>query len=53
MNEDPAYWDSMATETARKHPLAMAAWLLTDCAVNWALAAQDKLEEKMRAAAAA
>lgn len=53
VNEDPAYWDSMATETARKHPLAMAAWLLTDCAVNWALAAQDKLEEKMRAAAAA
>ena len=48
VNDDPACWDSMVVETARKHPLAMAAWLLTDCAVNWAIAAQDKLEEKMR-----
>jgi hypothetical protein len=37
----------MVTEAARRHPLAMAAWLLADCAVNWAMAAQDKLEEKM------
>lgn len=45
------YWDSKMIETARERPLAMAAWLLADCAVNWAIAAQDKIEQEMRAAA--
>jgi hypothetical protein len=53
LNDDRACRDSMVTEAARKHPLAMAAWLLADCAASWATAAQDKLEEKMRAAVAA
>jgi hypothetical protein len=53
VNDNPAYWDSMTIEVARKHPLAVAAWLLADCMVNWAIAAQDKIEEKMRAAVAA
>ena len=52
VNDDSAFWNSMMTEKARRHPLAMAAWLLAECAVNWALAAQDKLEQKMRGAAA-
>lgn len=52
-NDGPADRDSMVIEMARKHPLAMAAWLLADCAVNWAIGAQDKIEEKMRAAVAA
>ena len=53
VNDDPAYWDPVVAEAARRHPLAMAAWLLADCAVNWATAAQDKLEHKMRAAVTA
>ena len=53
VNDDPAYWNSMVVELARKHPLAMTAWLLADCVVNWATTVQDSIEEKMRAAVAA
>jgi hypothetical protein len=53
VNDDPACWDSMVVEVARKHPLAVAAWLLADCVVNWATTVQDSIEEKMRAAVAA
>lgn len=53
VNDDPGRRDSMVAEAARRHPLAMAAWLLADCAVNWATAAQDKIEQKMRASVAA
>jgi hypothetical protein len=52
VNGNRAYWDSMMVEAARRHPLAMAAWLLAECAVNWGLGAQEKLEQKMRGAAA-
>jgi hypothetical protein len=53
VNDDRARRDAMVVEAARRHPLAMAAWLLADCAVGWATAAQDKLEQKMRAAVTA
>lgn len=53
VNDDPACRDSVVIEAARRHPLAVAAWLLADCAVNWAIAAQDKIEKKMRAAVTA
>jgi hypothetical protein len=53
VNGDRACLDSMVIETARRYPLAMAAWLLADCAAGWATAAQDRLEEKMRAAVTA
>ena len=53
VNDDPAFWNSMMMETARRHPLAMGAWLLAECAVNWALAAQERLEQKMRGSVAA
>ena len=53
VNGGPACRELMVVEAARRHPLAMAAWLLADCAVSWATAAQDKLEEKMRASVAA
>ena len=34
MDDHPQFWDSVLIETARRHPLMMAAWLLTDAALG-------------------
>jgi hypothetical protein len=46
------YWDSVMIETARKHPLMMAAWLLADAALDAMIGLQDSIEERLRASAA-
>lgn len=48
VNNDPARWDSMGVETARKHPLAVALWLMADSVVNTLIGLQDMVEGKLR-----
>jgi hypothetical protein len=43
-------WDSVVVETARKHPMAVAAWLVADATVNTATRLQEAIETRMRAA---
>lgn len=52
VNDGPGYLDSVAVETARRHPLTVAAWLALDAIVSAAVAAQDAIETRMRAEAA-
>jgi hypothetical protein len=52
MDDDTQFWDSVMIETARKHPLMMAAWLLTDAALGAMIGLQDAIEERLRASAA-
>jgi len=49
VNDGPSYLDSVAVETARRHPLAVAAWLVLDAVLSAAVAAQDAIETRMRA----
>ncbi len=49
VNGDPGYWDSVAVETARRHPVAVAAWLVLDVVLGAVVAAQDAIETRMRA----
>jgi hypothetical protein len=49
VSDSRAYWDSVAVETARKHPLAVATWLVLDVVLSAAVAAQDAIETRMRA----
>lgn len=52
MDDRTPFWDSVMIETARKHPLMMAAWLLTDAALGALIGLQDSIEGKLRASAA-
>ncbi len=49
VSDGRGYWDPVAVETARKHPLAVAAWLVLDVVLSAAVAAQDAIETRMRA----
>lgn len=46
---DGADFDSVVIETARKHPLTVALWLVLDAVQNTAITAQDAIEARMRA----
>jgi len=48
VNGDRAHWDSVAVETARRHPLAVATWLAADTAVNALMRLQETVEAKLR-----
>jgi hypothetical protein len=52
VNDRLGHLDSVAVETARRHPLAVAAWLVLDAVLSVAVAAQDAIETRMRAEAA-
>lgn len=50
-NGTVTYWDSVMIETARKRPLTMAAWLLTDALIGALIGLSDSIEERLRASA--
>jgi hypothetical protein len=39
---------ALAVETARKHPLAVAAWLVADAVLNAAITVQEAIEDTLR-----
>jgi hypothetical protein len=49
VNDSQGYWEAVAVETARRHPIAVAAWLVLDAVLSAAVAAQDAIETRMRA----